>query len=210
MSHRTTTRKAAVRLSSLALAATTLASPAVTTATAQGSAPATPATPTARAKTPADSVPGVTLSHFDRSVRPQDDFYRYVNGTWLKTTKLPADKASYGAFTVLRDLSDERLRTIIEAAAAQSSAPAGSDARKIGDYYRAYMDTARIEQLGIAPVKPELERVRALRSAAELPGLLAHLQRIGVSGPYGIGVQQDLRDPTRYVAYVGQSGLGLP
>ena len=193
------TRKAAARLTGLALAVATTAAPAL--------AQAPTATVTAQPATP---VPGITLKNFDTSVRPQDDFYRYVNGSWLKNTTLPADKASYGSFTVLRDLSDERLRTIIDEAAKTTDAPAGSDVQKIGDFYRAYMDTARIEQLGLAPVKPELARVAALQSTDQLPMLVAHLQQIGVDAPYGVSVQQDLKQPTRYVAYLGQSGLGLP
>ncbi|HEU4628606.1 MAG TPA: M13 family metallopeptidase [Gemmatimonadaceae bacterium] len=155
-------------------------------------------------------APGIESANFDTSVRPQDDFFRYVNGSWLKSTEIPADKPRYGAFDQLRDESDAALRGIIEQAAAATDAPAGSDLQKIGDYYRAYMDTTRLEQLGLTPLRDELARVRALDGQAGIPALAAHLARIGVRAPYGVYVRQDLKDATRYVAYVGQSGLGLP
>ena len=153
---------------------------------------------------------GVDVRHIDQSVRPQDDFFRYVNGGWLKNTRIPSDRSSYGSFVELRDRSEESVRKIVEAAAADRGRQAGSETQKVGDLYLSYMDTARIEAAGIAPLRAELARIAALRDRSELPELYAHLQRIGVGTPFGFGVGQDARQATRYIGSVNQGGLGLP
>ena len=89
-------------------------------------------------------------------MRPQDDFFRYVNGGWMKTAQIPADEARYGSFIELRDKSQAALRVILEEAAAQPDKKPGSDAQKVGDLYASFMDSARVEQLGIAPLREEL------------------------------------------------------
>ena len=160
--------------------------------------------PTTSAAPAAETKPAAT------SVRPQDDFFRYVNGSWLATTKIPADKASYGSFTELRDKSDQALRTIIEEAAAAQGAAPGSDVQKIGDYYRSYMDTARVEQLGLTPLEPELRRIAAITDRAQLGDAFAHLQRMGVRTPVALFVRPDSKKATEYVVTAWQSGLSLP
>ena len=153
---------------------------------------------------------GVETANLDRNVRPQDDFYRFVNGTWLKNTEIPADKARYGAFIKLADDSEARLRAIIEEAANKKDKPAGSDAQKVGDLYASFMDEAAIDQLGLKPLEPELARIDALKDKKDLPELLGHLMRIGAPVPINGFVNQDAKDPTRYLVYLVQSGLGLP
>ena len=153
---------------------------------------------------------GVDTANFDRSVRPQDDFYQFVNGTWLKKTQMPADKSRYGAFTALSDNSDAAVRAIIEEAAAQTDAAPGSEMQKIGDYYASYMDTVRIEELGAAPIQPLLARVAAVESHGDLPLLFAELARMGVIGPLGIFVGPDMMASTQNTVYATQTGLGLP
>jgi putative endopeptidase len=153
---------------------------------------------------------GVELANFEKSVRPQDDFYRHVNGHWLDTAQIPADKASYGSFTQLYDLSQERLRTIIEESANKGDKKEGTDEQKVGDLYASYMDEARADELGIKPLEAEILRIKALKSAAELPALMAHLGRINVTTPIGGYVNQDAKDPDQYIVYLVQSGLGLP
>jgi putative endopeptidase len=155
------------------------------------------------------SALGVDTTSFDRGVRPQDDFFRFVNGGWLKTARIPADRSSFGAFIELRDRSESALHDILEQAAA-SHAAAGTDLQKVGDFYAAYMDTARIEAAGLTPLRPELARIAALQGREALPELFAALQEIGVQTPFSFGVQQDARQADRYIASVGQSGLGLP
>ncbi len=168
---------------------------------------------TAQAGTGAGQPPselGIDTTNFDRSVRPQDDFYRFVNGTWMRETKIPADKSTYGSFVELRDKSDDALKAILEDAAAKRDVQPGSELQKIRDYYLSYLDTARIQALGIQPVRPELARIDQLRSKQALPELFAHLDRIGVQTPFSFFVSQDAKQATRYIAYVSQSGLGLP
>ncbi|MDY7227356.1 M13 family metallopeptidase [Hyalangium rubrum] len=153
---------------------------------------------------------GVEVKNFDTSVRPQDDFYKYVNGNWVKTTQMPSDRARYGTFIELADKSEAALKLIIEEAAAVKDRQKGSDTQKVGDLYESFMDTQRIETLGVEPVRPELQRVAALKSADELPELLAHFYRSGVQSPLMVFVGQDAKQSTRYIVYANQSGLGLP
>jgi putative endopeptidase len=153
---------------------------------------------------------GVDTKNFDTSVRPQDDFFRYVNGTWLKTAQMPADKARYGSFIELRDKSEAALRTLIEEAAAAEGKKAGTDLQKVGDLYQSFMDTERVESLGLTPVRADLDRVAALKSAQELPELFAAFARMGVQTPFGFYVGQDAKKSDRYIAYATQGGLGLP
>ncbi len=167
------------------------------------------AAPGETVSTTADSLSGVDLSAVDRGVRPQDDFYRFVNGAWLSGTAVPADKSRYGAFDKLRDDSQDQLRTLIEELQ-RSPRPLDSDAQKIADLYSSFMDEATLERLDFQPLAGELARVDALRSKADIPALIAHFNLIGVPAPFDPEVHQDARDSTRYVFDVDQSGLGLP
>jgi len=153
---------------------------------------------------------GIDLTGMDTRVRPQDDFFRFVNGGWLDRTEIPADRSNYGSFTWLAIEADGALRAIIEEAAATEGAPQGSDAQKVGDYYLSFMDTARIQQLGIQPLRPELARIAAVSGKAQFPEAFARLQRIGVQTPISFVVGQDARKADEYILQVGQSGLGLP
>ena len=153
---------------------------------------------------------GVELAHMDRGVRPQDDFFLHVNGTWLKNTEIPADKARYGAFDKLRDDSEARLRAIIEESSTKPNKQAGTDEQKVGDLYNSFMDEARIDALGLKAIEAELARVDALKSKDEIPALMAHLMRINASTPINGYVNQDAKKPTEYIVYLFQSGLGLP
>jgi predicted metalloendopeptidase len=173
-------------------------------------ADATTQQPPVAAQAPQTRALGVDTKNFDSSVRPQDDFFRYVNGTWLKTAQMPADKARYGSFIELRDKSEAALRVIIEEAAAVQDREAGTDTQKVGDLYESFMDTARIESLGLEPVRGELNRIAALKDKKELPELFAALARMGIPMPLAVYVGQDAKQATRYIAYASQSGLGLP
>jgi predicted metalloendopeptidase len=152
---------------------------------------------------------GVATEYIDPAVRPQDDFYEYLNGKWMKTVEIPADKSSWGSFAKLRDDTLPQLRGNIETAAAGNPAK-GTDAQRIGDYYASFMDEAKLEQLGITPLNGELAKIAALKDKSELPALLAHLGKIGVNVPYDFGIHQDNKDSTKYVADIYQSGLGMP
>ena len=179
---------------------------------AEGTAGAT-AAKTAAAK--ATATKGQTLSagiasqFIESSVRPQDDFFEYLNGKWLKTVEIPSDKSSWGSFMELRENTLPQLRGIIEKTASTNPS-AGTDAQRIGDFYASFMDEARLEQLGVAPLKPELDKIAALKDKSELPAMLARLGKIGVGVPFDFGIHQDNKDSTKYVADIGQGGLGMP
>jgi putative endopeptidase len=151
---------------------------------------------------------GIDLSGMDGSVRPGDDFFRYVNGHWLATTKIPADHSSWGAFDELELRAELDVRAIIEEAARPKSAK-GTNAQKIGDYYSAFLDTARIEQLGLAPAQAGLDEIAGLKTHADVAALIAR-PGMPVDGPITYGISLDEKNPDRYVVGIGQSGLSLP
>jgi len=153
---------------------------------------------------------GIETQYFDASVRPQDDFYRYVNGKWLDSTEIPPDKAVWGSFTKVEDDAQTALRDIVETAQRDNAANADPDSRKIGDLYASFMDEERLESLGMKPLKSEFARIDAIRDKKEIPGLFAHLGQIGVTAPYMSFVHLDNRDSTKYIVDLYQGGLGLP
>lgn len=171
---------------------------------AAGAAPmlsAAPAADTAKS--------GIDLAGMDPSVRPQDDFYRYTNGKWLTATEIPADKSGYDSFDIVYDRTEQQLRGILEGLQ-QSTDPADPDQRKIADLFASFMDEAAVESAGLKPLSGEFSRIAALKNSAQIPGLIAHLNRIGVDAPYTMQVHQDNKDSTKYVFDIEQSGIGLP
>jgi putative endopeptidase len=152
---------------------------------------------------------GVSTEYIDPSVRAQDNFFNYVNGKWIKSTEIPADKSSWGSFAKLRDDTLPILRTIIETSAA-SKAASGTDAQRVGDFYASFMDEPKLEQLGLSPLNAELAKIASIKDKSELPAMLAHLGQLGVSVPFDFGIHQDAKDSTKYVADIGQGGLGMP
>jgi predicted metalloendopeptidase len=152
---------------------------------------------------------GFDTANFDRSVRPQDDFFRFVNGAWLKRTEIPADASNWGAFSELRERSRDALHTILEEAAKSNAAP-GTEQRKVGDLYASFMDTATVERLGITPLKGEMTAIAALRTATDLPAMFAHFAKLGVQAPLGVGVGQDPKRSDVNIVLINQSGLGMP
>ncbi len=172
-------------------------------------APAAPATAPRAPGKPQLGDFGVDLTGMDKSVKPGDDFYRYVNGAWQDRAVIPADRASWGGFGILRDLSDQRTRQVIQDAAAQRAAP-DSVSGKIGTLYASFMDEAAIDRAGAAPLKPYLAKIAAINSPAALATAFADGVRHGIDMPIGVGVEQDLKDNSVYSVYLGQGGLGMP
>ena len=165
---------------------------------------------TAMAAETVSAISGIEPGNADVTVKPQDDLYRAVNGTWLEKTEIPPDKSSYGAFHKLRDDSEAALRNIIEDAADKSGGQRTADQQKVGDFYRSFMDDARVEQLGVKPLKSELERIDAVSRVGLVPKQLAHFLQQQISSPIGGYVHQDAKDPSQYVMDLFQGGLGLP
>ena len=151
---------------------------------------------------------GVAMTDMKTSVKPGDNFFEYVNGTWLDTTEIPADKSRFGSFDSLRDRSDENVRKIIEEAAAKNAAN-GSEEQKIGDFYAAFMDTEAIEIGGLAVVADDVNRIQSAKTKAEIAAIMGD-PTIAVNSPVSGWVDVDVKDIGNYIFYVSQSGLGMP
>src|SRR4030095_16718928 len=187
------------------LFAVTLAAATLTTilTACGGGKPAEP--PPAPAKAQYGSF-GIDLTAPHTAVKPGDDFFTFANGTWFDKFQIPADKSSYGAFNRLDDDARANVRKIIEEAAASKPAT-GSVEQKIGDYYASFMDTAKIEKDGLGAIKPDLDRIAAVKDSAELARLFGEP---GYQSPVGAYVNSDAKDPNSYTFEVAQDGLGLP
>ncbi len=156
-----------------------------------------------------DRVSGIETQHRSSTVKPGENFYQYVNEGWLKNTPIPADQSNYGSFSVLDDAVKDAIRTLIEQAASSNPAP-GSDAQKVGDFFKSYTDVQRRNFLGIKPIQPLLDDVAAVKTPKQLAVLIAKMNRLGISGPFGMFVNQDAKKSDQYTVYLGQSGLTLP
>jgi len=162
----------------------------------------------AAAATPQLGTWGFDLAGRDTAVTPGNDFFSYANGAYVKALVIPPDRSRYGAFDALSALSEERVRDILQAAAADTAAT--GDEALIGAYYKAFMDEAHVEDLGAKPLAADLDAIRAVKDRAELAGLMGKSNQGFFGGLYDVGIQPDEKDPDHYAVYVGQSGLGLP
>jgi len=151
---------------------------------------------------------GIDASAHDPSVRPQDDFYKYINGGWLSTAEIPADKSLFGAFIALRDKSEQEVHDIITEAAADATAT--GTAKKLGDLYASFMDEARAEELGVAPIAAELRLIETIRNIDDATKLLGEFEKSGIGGLFASFIENDMKNPERYIAMLFQGGLGLP
>jgi endothelin-converting enzyme/putative endopeptidase len=145
----------------------------------------------------------------DKTIDPCDNFYRYACNGWFAKNPLPADQISYGRFTELMELNRQRLKEILEQAAAPAATRTANE-QKIGDEYASCMDTAAIDKAGLTPLQPELDRIATLKSTKELPALLGHLHLIGVRAFFEMDAEQDLANANDVISSYGASGLGLP
>jgi endothelin-converting enzyme/putative endopeptidase len=173
------------------------------------------------AQTPAQSnaAHGIALANIDSGVKPGDDFYLYANGKWVQRTVIPADRTSVGNFSILSDRSNKQVAAIISDIARSNAAP-GSDDRRIADLYHSYMDEASIEKHGLAPIKPQLDRIAAIQSPHDLAHVLGlslradtdALNNTNFHTPniFGLWVAPGFQDPDHYAPYLMQGGLTLP
>jgi putative endopeptidase len=158
----------------------------------------------------APSTPsGIAIDELSDQVRPQDDLFRHVNSRWLAETEIPADRAAHGAFHMLHDQAELDVRALCDEAAA-ADAPAGTDERKVGDLWGAFMDVDAVERRDAEPLADDLAAIRGVASTTELLGLLGRLQRHGTPGVVEWFVDNDGEDASRYIVNLVQSGLGLP
>jgi putative endopeptidase len=196
-----------IRIFTLGLASTALAgcaaqpvSPPPPVAIAAVTVPAAVPIPAPRPKYGAF---GFDAAGMDKSIAPGDDFFSYANGTWVNSTPMPPDKARYGMFNVLDDLSKERTRGIIEAQANDPNS-------KIGNAYASFMDEAAVEAKGLTPLQPWLDQIRGVKTKTALMSLYPQGEEIGVSPPFRMFVAQDDKAPDQYVLQMIQGGIGLP
>ena len=171
------------------------------------------------AKSPAASAPvaakgraeiapwGLDLAIRDPAVKPGDDFFRYADGRWMDAHTIPGDRTTWGSFAELDERATQQQLQIVQQLPAD--APAGSNAHKVGDYYRAFIDTAAIDALGLAPARPGLEAIAAARNHQELARLMGRAD-LDLLSPLRINITIDQKDPDRYAVTLQQSGLGLP
>jgi putative endopeptidase len=151
---------------------------------------------------------GLDTPGFDKQVRAQDDLFRAANGHWLKTTEIPADKSSYGTFVQLGDLSDKQVRAIIESLAAKKP-KAGTVEQKVGSFYATYLDTATIDKVGLAPMRPVLASIAAIQDRQQLAAWMGRSQG-QFDTPIQLGIEADFKDPGTNRLITWQGGLGLP
>ena len=151
-------------------------------------------------------IQGINKAGFDSAIRPQDDLFRHANGDWLKNEEIPADQAVHGSFYKLRDDSEDAVKAILEDAQAN---PKPGVSQQIGDMYASFLDEARANELGAAPIAADLERI-SKANFAELTRIMGELERTGSSGLFGFYVNNDPGNPERYLVNMYQGGLGLP
>lgn len=160
-----------------------------------------------------DAMPllsGVDRSGFDDVARPQDDFNKFVNGGWIDSTEIPADKARWGSFDILREGSDKNQRTIIEELAAMEGLEAGTEEQQVGHLYASLMDAEKANALGAAPLADYLAKIDAISDTGGLVRAFAEIRKLGIGGPFLQFVNVDSADSSRYAVYLTQSGLSLP
>ncbi len=156
-----------------------------------------------------EPIPGFDPTAMDTAADPCSDFYQYACGNFAKLHPIPADTPVFDEGYNLYEFNTQALHQLVEKAAAARAA-VGSNEQKIGDYYNSCMDTDSIDKAGLTPIEPELKRIAALQAKDELPALIAHLNRMAVGVFFDYGSMQDFKDATREIAYIDQSGLGLP
>ncbi|MFT4123064.1 MAG: M13-type metalloendopeptidase [Microbacteriaceae bacterium] len=157
--------------------------------------------------TDAPLASGIAIDDLEPGIRPQDDLFRHVNARWLARTEIPADRARWGSFMELAEAAEEAVHAIIEES--RNAAP-GSEARKVGDLFASFMDEERIESLGAAPIEPLLAEAAAPGTPSEFLRALGSLERRGIAGFLGIYIDNDPGDPSRYLPFLVQGGIGLP
>ncbi len=152
---------------------------------------------------------GFDPAELDTTIRPQDDFYAYVNNLWIQSTRIPPEWSKYGTMQIVYEKTEQQLKTIIQAAAT-NSASADSNSKKTGDLYNSFMNTARTEELGLSPLAPELERINTLHNHDELIHYFGQALAIGITVPIDFYIDANAAQPDQTLAYIWQSGLGLP
>jgi len=154
---------------------------------------------------------GINLSYVDTTVRPQDDFFKYVNGGWIAKTNIPADQGRWGSFNELREFNNDVVLKVLKKAADDAKLyPEGSDQRKAADFYSIGMDSTLAERVGITPIKPILAQIDAIKSKNDIQPYLVEDVLTGGGAFFGLGILPDLKNSKKMAAYLGSGGIGLP
>ena len=152
----------------------------------------------------------INKEFMDLTVNPGDNFYLYANGNWIKNNQIPDDRSSYGSFDIVRKETDKNIRTLLEEVAKNTTAEKGSIAQKIRDFYVTGMDTVKIEEQGIAPLKSELDLIENIKTTEDFEDVVARFHTFGLDPLFNGGIEQDLMDSKNYKFYLMQAGIGLP
>lgn len=160
-------------------------------------------------KTSANSYQTIDVTALDRTIKPADDFFTFANGTWVAKTEIPASESRWGSFNELEQQNNIKLKAILNEAVANPGAK-GSQNQLLGAYYKSFIDMQKRDQLGIAPLKEDLQKIENLQNAAQIQGLLSSFHKDGIGTLFGYGIGQDLKNVNINVAYMGQGGIGLP
>ncbi|MCZ8229146.1 M13 family metallopeptidase [Flavobacterium sp.] len=154
--------------------------------------------------------PGINIQYMDKTIKPSDDFFRYVNGTWLNTTEIPGDKTRWGSFDELRQRTDSDALTILKEAANNPAYQSNTDQGKAINLYKTMLDTVSRNKLGIAPLKPYLKKINAVKNVKDLQALLIEMEPTGSIGFFGAGVGTDAKNSNVNVINLGPGSVGLP
>ncbi|MFN5345894.1 MAG: M13 family metallopeptidase [Bacteroidota bacterium] len=160
----------------------------------------------------ADTTPlkGIDYSAIDKSVKPNDDFYHFASGTWLKNNPVPADQSRWGSFDVLADENNKKIRTVIEEVAKDKTAAKGTLRQKLRDFYNLALDSAKADAQGISMIKGDISRISSVATKEDLIVCMAEMGSKGVDNAFGFYVSRDLKNSSKNILYLSQSGLGLP
>ncbi|TGD77837.1 M13 family metallopeptidase [Hymenobacter wooponensis] len=205
MKNRNTLTLAAFSIAGLGLSLSSCSSSKPVATTAPDTTMAAPA-----AEAPVVKGVGLDVANIDPAVSPCDDFFHFASGTWLKNTPIPGSEVRWGSFQQLADRNNAVSRQILEEAAANTSAPKGSNMQKVGDYYGSAMDSVAIEKAGIIPLRPELVRIAAVRDLKGLQAVVARQQALGTGAFFRAYVGPDRKQSTVYAVNMSQGGLGMP
>lgn len=157
---------------------------------------------------------GFDTRDIDTKVRPQDDFYHFVNGSWLKKNPIPPHESRWGSFLMLRYDTEKKLRALVTNLVKQPQrrrvgVPTEAS-RMVRDFYRSGLDMKTRNAAGLAPLRPWLDRIEKIYNITSLVSTIAHLEKIGGVGPWGLMIDQDMKNSEKYIIYLGQGGLGMP
>ena len=153
---------------------------------------------------------GFDTRDMDTNVRPQDDFYHYANGTWLKKNPVPPHESRWGSFLILRYTTEKQLRALVMKLQHKKKLKVGSSEQMVRDLYRSGLNMKKRNALDLTPLAPWLKRIEKIKDIRSLVSTIAHLEKIGGGGPWGFGVDQDMKNSEKYIVYIHQSGLGMP